>query len=112
MADLDLLTLTEAAKLIPGADADTLKRRARQGKLVTYRPGKAYLTTRADVEAMIQQCRVAPKARDCGSGRRVAIAPAESPTNRLGLSSTVLAKSELAAARATLRAQKKPSANI
>jgi hypothetical protein len=61
-ADDALLTLDEAAKLIPGADAGTLKRRARQGKLVTYRPGKAYMTTRADVWEMVKQCRVTPTA--------------------------------------------------
>lgn len=97
-----LLTLHQAAKLIPGADAETLKRRIRQGKLSATRPGKAYLTTAADVEAMVANCRVVPKVPDYGSVRRAAIAPAESPTNRLGLSSTDLAKSELAAALATL----------
>jgi hypothetical protein len=53
-----LMTLTEAAKLIPGADARTLKRRIRSGQLQAYRPGKAYLTTVADVAAMVQACRV------------------------------------------------------
>jgi hypothetical protein len=56
--DRALMTLAEAAKLIPDADARTLKRRARQGKLVIYRPGKQFLTTRADLMAMIEACRV------------------------------------------------------
>ncbi|MDI3564946.1 hypothetical protein [Bradyrhizobium sp. Arg816] len=50
MTDDDvLITLDEAAKLIPGADADTLKRMHRAGKLVCYRPGKKLLTTAANV---------------------------------------------------------------
>jgi hypothetical protein len=58
----DLITLDEAAKLIPGADADTLKRMHRSGKLVCYRPGKKLLTTRANVmEAVTNQCSVTPK---------------------------------------------------
>jgi hypothetical protein len=61
-----LLTLDQAARLIPGADADTLKRLARRGKLSVTRPGKAYLTTAADVQEAIRLCRVTPKARDCG----------------------------------------------
>lgn len=57
--DDTLLTLDQAAKLIPGADADTLKRLARKGKLRCYRPGKQFLTTPADVwEAVTIKCRV------------------------------------------------------
>lgn len=55
-----LLTLDEAAKLIPGADRDTLKRLARRGKLTVYRPGKAYMTTAADVREAVIKCRVQP----------------------------------------------------
>jgi hypothetical protein len=40
--------------------ADTLKRRARQRKLVVYRPGKPYLSTLADIWAMVQLTRVGP----------------------------------------------------
>ncbi|MET4630456.1 hypothetical protein ABIB83_007508 [Bradyrhizobium sp. I1.8.5] len=64
MADDDeaLITLDEAAKLIPGADADTLKRMHRAGKLVCYRPGKKLLTTSANVmEAVRVNCRAGPK---------------------------------------------------
>jgi excisionase family DNA binding protein len=62
----ELLTLDEAAKLIPRADADTLKRLIRSGKLRAYRPGKKYLTTRADVRAAIIACRVPSPARPLG----------------------------------------------
>ena len=56
-----LITLDEAAKLVPGADADTLKRMHRAGKLVCYRPGKKLLTTAANVtEAVKVNCRVTP----------------------------------------------------
>jgi hypothetical protein len=53
-----LLTLAQAAALIPGADAGTLKRRIRSGQLQAYRPGKAYLTTASDVAKMVQACRI------------------------------------------------------
>lgn len=55
--DDTMLTLAEAAEqLFPaasGVTADTLKRRARQGMLRVYRPGKSFLTTRRDVRAML-----------------------------------------------------------
>ena len=57
-SDDDFITLDEAAKLIPGADRDTLKRMRRRGKLTCYRPGKSYLTTRADVREAVKQCRM------------------------------------------------------
>lgn len=66
-----LITLAEAAAFVPGADAETLKRRIRQGKLSATRPGKAYLTTLADVRNMIEACRVTPKVRDYGCAPRV-----------------------------------------
>lgn len=53
-----LITLDEGAKLIPGADADTLKRMHRAGKLVCYRPGKKLLTTSANVREAVRACRV------------------------------------------------------
>ncbi|TFV69424.1 hypothetical protein E4K64_33370 [Bradyrhizobium frederickii] len=59
MTDDDaLITLDEAAKLIPGADADTLKRMHRAGKLVCYRPGKKLLTTAANVREAVRACHV------------------------------------------------------
>ena len=54
----ELLSLDEAAKLIPGANADTLKRKARAGKLTVYRVGKSYCTTRADIRKLIEASRV------------------------------------------------------
>lgn len=45
----DFLTLTDAAQLIPGANVNTLKRRARQGKLTVYRTGRSWFTTRDGV---------------------------------------------------------------
>ncbi|WP_441232667.1 hypothetical protein [Bradyrhizobium sp. 1200_D9_N1_1] len=61
MTDDALITLDEAAKLIPGADADTLKRMHRAGKLVCYKPGKKLLTTAANVtEAVKVNCRATP----------------------------------------------------
>ncbi len=96
-----LLTLSEAARLIPGADADTLKRRARAGTLVVYRPGKAYLTTAADVTRMIEACRVERKAPARGCDRPD---PAVPP---LGSSSTALASAALDSALAQLPAKSK-----
>jgi hypothetical protein len=81
-ADNDLIPLDEAAKLIPGADANTLKRLARRGKLTVYRPGKAYLTTAADVREAVEKCRVVPKIRE---------KPSSETSNPLGLSPADLA---------------------
>ncbi|MCO5131215.1 MAG: hypothetical protein M9932_11690 [Xanthobacteraceae bacterium] len=57
-SDTALRTLEElAATAFPpeaGITKDTLKRRIRQGKLVAYRPGKAYLSSYAHVHAMIE----------------------------------------------------------
>jgi uncharacterized protein YaiI (UPF0178 family) len=64
--DNNLITLNEAAKLIPGADANTLKRMRRKGVLTCYRPGKAYLTTAADVRAAVKKCGVGQKVRRSG----------------------------------------------
>jgi hypothetical protein len=87
-----LITLNEAAKLIAGADANTLKRMHREGKLTVYRPGRAFVTTYADVmEAVTNRCRVAPKVRVSGSVPRVETPPASPRMNPLGLSSTELA---------------------
>ena len=46
----DLISLAEAAKLIRGADVNTLRRHARAGRLNVYRVvGKSYSTTLADL---------------------------------------------------------------
>jgi excisionase family DNA binding protein len=64
-SDTTLRTLGElAATAFPveaGITKDTLKRRIRQGKLVAYRPGKAFLSSYADVHAMIESLRVKQK---------------------------------------------------
>lgn len=63
--------------------ADTLKRRARAGKLVVYRPGKQHLSTLADVWRMVQATRV---------GRKPAAwsTPAADVPNGLGLTEAEL----------------------
>lgn len=94
--DAELITLDAAAELIPGADAETLKRMHRKGKLTCYRPGKAFLTTRADVMEAVRKCRVEPKARDCGGVPPAGMRPATSLTPALGLSSTELSSAALA----------------
>jgi excisionase family DNA binding protein len=58
-----LITLDEAAKLIPGASVDTLRRLQRRGLLTCYRIGKPYLTTRADVREAVKKCAVGQKVR-------------------------------------------------
>ena len=82
----ELLTLQDASALVPGADADTLKRLIRRGKLRAYRPGKKYLTTRADVHAAVIGCRVLSPAE---RGERQ---PAPVVSNSLGLTETDLAR--------------------
>lgn len=82
----ELLTLDDASTLIPGADAATLKRLVRVGKLRAYRPGRRYLTTRADVRAAVKLTRV-------GSTTQRTESPAV--PNALGLSSTDLANLRL-----------------
>ena len=100
------LTLAEAAKLIPGADENTLKRMQRAGKLTCYRPGKAYLTTAADImESVKQSCRVVPKVRDSGYVQSAETHLETSPTSQAGLSSTELAS--LAAASEVKRLKEK-----
>jgi hypothetical protein len=41
-----------------GVPAETLRRRARDGKLAVYRPGKRYLASLSGVRAMIEKARV------------------------------------------------------
>jgi hypothetical protein len=83
-ADDDLISLEEAAKLIPGADAGTLRRHARAGRLTVYRSDKAYVTTRSDVKRLIRACPVSPRASGPGvreaqlSGKHIEAASAGS----------------------------------
>jgi hypothetical protein len=63
--DETLRPLDELARMAfpegSGVTADTLKRRARQGKLIVYRPGKAFVSTLVNVRAMIESTRTGPK---------------------------------------------------
>ena len=63
--DETLRPLDELARLAfppsAGVTAGTLKRRARQGKLVVYRPGKFYMSSFAGIRAMVEATRVQPK---------------------------------------------------
>jgi len=43
-----------------GVTGETLRRRARQGKLPACRPGKSYLASLSDVRVMIEKTRVHP----------------------------------------------------
>jgi hypothetical protein len=88
----DLITLDEAAKLIPGADANTLKRLRRKGVLTCYRPGKAYLTTAANVREAVKKCEVGQTVRNPGIR--------DAPPLPLGLTSMDLANAALDAALA------------
>src|SRR5665213_1694534 len=105
-ADDELISLHEAATLIPGADAGTLKRHARAGRLTVYRPSKALATTRADVKRLIAACRVIPRGQGSGLGKPAAMMQASSPTPPLGLSSTELASMELDSVLGHLREKK------
>jgi hypothetical protein len=63
--DETLRPLDELARLAfppsAGVTPGTLKRRARQGKLVVYRPGKFYMSSFAGIRAMLEATRVEPK---------------------------------------------------
>ncbi len=93
--DDELITLDVAASLIPGADAGTLKRKIRAGKLRAYRPGKKYLTTRADVKRLIESCLVVQKAPVSGFVQPSMTTTESSPTLQTGLSSTAIARRAL-----------------
>ncbi|WP_445215753.1 hypothetical protein ACKWRH_25390 [Bradyrhizobium sp. Pa8] len=86
--DKTLRPLDELARLAfpegSGVTADTLKRLARAGKLVVYRPGKPFLSTLANVWEMVQATRV---------GRKPPPRPASSDVpNGLGLTEVELAQ--------------------
>jgi hypothetical protein len=98
--DETLRSLDELARIAfpagAGITAHTLKRRARQGKLVVYRPGKAYVASLAGVRAMIEATRVPAPARR---------GPSPSVPNSLGLTEMDLARMELDSALQELRGQ-------
>lgn len=86
--DTKLRSLDELARIAFPADAGvtaaTLKRRARQGKLAVFRPGKAYVATLADIWAMLEATRVQPKSalgrpEASSASRRIGACEMESP---------------------------------
>ena len=88
--DETIRTLDELAQMAFPADsgvtAKTLKHLARQGKLIVYRPGKAYLSTMVNVRAALEATRVKP------ANPR----PAKSPvTNAVELTEKELARMRL-----------------
>ncbi|WP_128944239.1 hypothetical protein [Bradyrhizobium zhanjiangense] len=89
--DETLRPLDELARMAfpegSGVTADTLKRRARKGQLRVYKPGKAFLSTLADVWAMVQGMPVRPAAA----------------SDQLGLSTAELSHAALEQAREALR---------
>jgi hypothetical protein len=99
--DETLRSLDELARIAFPADAgitaDTLKRRARQGKLAVYRPGKAYLASLAGVRAMIEATRVQ---------QAVKRPPTSAVPNSLGLTEMDISRMALDDARASLRKRK------
>jgi hypothetical protein len=91
--DETLRPLDELARIAfpagAGVTADTLKRRARQGKLTVYRPGKAYLASLSGVRVMIGKTRVL-----CAQ-ERAPQRPTPAVPNALGLTEMDLAKMAL-----------------
>lgn len=96
-----MLSLTNAAALIPGATPDTLKRHARAGRLTVYRTGKAYTTTDAAMAELIEKCRVVQKDPAYGSVKSARRALPH------GSSSTIHASTALDSALARARQTKK-----
>jgi hypothetical protein len=91
--DETLRPLDELARIAfpagAGVTADTLKRRARQGKLAVYRPGKAYLASLSGLRVMIEKTRVL-----CAQ-ERAPPRPTPAVPNSLGLTEMDLANMAL-----------------
>ena len=79
----DALTLREAAERYRFKLA-TLRHEAREGRLAVYRIGKAYYTTPADIQAMVEKCRV-PRSRTSTS-----IAPGTASASGMALDQSAL----------------------
>ncbi|QOZ69198.1 hypothetical protein [Bradyrhizobium arachidis] len=98
--DETLRPLDELARIAfpegSGVTADTLKRLARAGKLVVYRPGKQHLSTLVNVWEMVRATRVGPKPPT--TKKRSPSAP-----NALGLTELELSNLALEQAREALR---------
>jgi hypothetical protein len=57
-----LMTLDEAARLLPGATRSTLTAEHKRGKLTLYKIGKRLYTSARHMEELVEKCRVQPKA--------------------------------------------------
>lgn len=77
-----------------GVTGETLRRRAREGKLAVYRPGRAYLASLSGVRAMLEKTRVQPTQER---------PPAPAVPNSLGLTEMDFANLALDAALGILR---------
>jgi hypothetical protein len=89
--DETLRSLDELARLAfpdGGVTGKTLRRRAREGKLAVYRPGKAYLATLSGVRVMIEKTRVIP-------AQERPPRPTSTVLNSLGLTEGDLARTAL-----------------
>jgi hypothetical protein len=93
----DLLTLKDAARLIPRATEATLRAERDRGRLVTYKIGRRFYTTERDVREMIELCRVQESHPASTSTR----------TEARGASATDRARSAQDALERTLRAPSK-----
>lgn len=60
--DHDTITLKDAAQHF-GFGVWTLRAEAARGRLTTYKIGRQYYTTPADIKQMVELCRVEPKAQ-------------------------------------------------
>lgn len=119
--DETLRPLDELARIAfpesSGVTADTLKRRARKGQLRVYKPGKAFLSTLADVRAMLDATRAKPQQNNVSS----TVAPPDQYAAMFGLTEAQAAldraryklKSERANehARKAARAKTRPPRN-
>ena len=92
-----LMTLGEAAKSLHGSmTASTLRTEAARGRLRVVKIGGKLYTRATDLVAMVNSCRVEPKAPDC-------ILEAERAAIASGSSSTGAMSTAQAAARATVQ---------
>jgi hypothetical protein len=91
MTESPLMTLKEAARLIPGASPETLRTEHRGGKLPFYRIGRRVYVKPDEVLAMIDLCRVqqsplasglTPSASN-GSSRTIASSSAQDALERI-----------------------------
>jgi hypothetical protein len=57
-----LMTLDEAARLLPGATHWTLRAEHKRGRLTLYKIGKRLYTSERDMQELREKCRAQPKA--------------------------------------------------